>query len=109
MSTSSSARDSALRSTAGASEATSSALAFSRTQRASTETGELAGREAGITEIARGFDGGVKRRSLTSPRRPMTIETNVQFKRLVPTSPALWENATLGERLDPSRRAGRPY
>jgi hypothetical protein len=57
------------------------------------EIGELADPAADITGATHGFDGDVKRASLTpTPLRPMTNETNAQFKRLVPTSPAAWED-----------------
>jgi hypothetical protein len=57
------------------------------------EIGELVDPAADITGATRGFDGGVKRASLTpTPLRPMTNQTNTQFKRLVPTSPAGWED-----------------
>jgi hypothetical protein len=63
-------------STTGASAATSLALAFSRTQRASADE-ELAGLEAGITGVFLGLDFDLKPRALTpSALRLMTSETN---------------------------------
>jgi hypothetical protein len=57
------------------------------------EMGEPVDPVLDITGATHGFDGGVKRGSLTpTPLRPMTNATNAQFKRLVPTSPAAWED-----------------
>jgi hypothetical protein len=94
---------------AGASDATSAALAFSRTQRASAEDEELAGLEAGITGVFLGVDFDFRSGSLTpSALRLMTSETNAQFKRLVSTSPDVAGERLHGRNaLDSSRRAGR--